>query len=309
MPAPERTELKTMRLRYAGSCRSCGASLPAGTIADYDRTHKQVQCVECVLLVSPEYGIATARTVDPPSEDRSQTDLATDRSQDLGPNVAEVIDPGTAGGSARREYERRVAKRESRVRAAHPRIGGFLLAVSDEPQSTRAWEVGAVGEERLAKILDALTDRGVRALHDRRIPGTKANIDHIVVSPGGVFVIDAKRYKGRPALRIEGGLIRPRTETLLVGRRDCTKLVAGVTHQVELTRAALVAGGLAEVPVSGMLCFVDADWPLLGGSFNTSAISVLWPRKACERICAVTVLSSDEVLAAYQQIARTFPVA
>jgi len=34
------------------------------------------------------------------------------------------------------------------------------------------------------------------ALHDRRVPGTKANIDHVAVGAGAVWVIDAKRYQG-----------------------------------------------------------------------------------------------------------------
>jgi hypothetical protein len=45
------------------------------------------------------------------------------------------------------------------------------------------------------------------------------------VTSTGVYAIDAKMYAGRPRLRIEGGLFRPRVEKLLVGTRDCTKLV------------------------------------------------------------------------------------
>lgn len=73
--------------------------------------------------------------------------------------------------------------------------------------------------------------QGVRrwrfGLHGRRIPGTRANIDHIVVMAAGVFVVDAKRYVDkRPELRVEGGILRPRVERLMVGGRDRTKLVA-----------------------------------------------------------------------------------
>src|SRR5690606_35761953 len=116
---------------------------------------------------------------------------------------------------ARREYERRRARRQERVRAAHPRIAGVILALTDDPQSTTAWATGARGEELLGRRLDGLVDSGVCVLHDRRIPGTKANIDHIAVCPGGVFVVDAKRYRGRPRLQVEGGLFRPRIERLL----------------------------------------------------------------------------------------------
>ncbi|WP_134772996.1 nuclease-related domain-containing protein [Ornithinimicrobium flavum] len=128
-----------------------------------------------------------------------------------------------AGSSARREHERRVAKREERIRQKHPRLGGLILAVSDDPQTTKAWATGAVGEERLGRRLDPRRPPG-RVLHDRGIPGSRANLDHLVVCPTGVYVVDAKRYQGRPHRVVEGGLFTPRTEKLLVGRRDCTKL-------------------------------------------------------------------------------------
>lgn len=288
MSGPEITT--TMRLRYLGSCKSCGTALPAGTIARYDRTQKTVECVSCV--VPP---IAEPVVQETPSASAEPT-----QQQDV----------GTAGASARREYERRVTMREDRVRAAHPRIGGFLLAISDEPQSTRAWNVGAIGEERLGKTLDALADHGaVHVLHDRRIPSTKANIDHIAISQAGVFVIDAKRYKGRPTLRIEGGIMRPRTETLMVGRRDCGKLVDGVKHQVDLVRAALVGQGLERVPIRGVLCFIDADWPLFGGSFSIDGISVAWPKKVFEQIYGEPEIPSGDVTSVLEHLGRAFPSA
>jgi hypothetical protein len=160
--------------------------------------------------------------------------------------------------------------------------------VIDEPQSTTAWAKRARGEELLAKRLDSLGDRGVLMLHDRRIPGSRANLEHIAVSPAGVFVIDAKRYQGRPHMRYQSGLRRARTETLMVGTRDCSKLLDGVTKQVILVRSALAdAGQPADLPVRGMLCFIDADWPLIGGSFTTAGVDVLGPKKAAERICGL----------------------
>lgn len=138
-------------------------------------------------------------------------------------------------------------------RAFTPHIlgwAGSFSRVSNEPQSTTAWARGALGEERLGKRLDQLRDRGVLMLHDRRIPGSRANLDHIAISPAGVFVIDAKRYQGRPRLRIEGGLIRPRTQTLMVGGRDCTKLVTGITKQVALVQSAVDGLPLTETKIN-----------------------------------------------------------
>lgn len=143
-----------------------------------------------------------------------------------------------AGGSAQHEYERRVARRERRIRQSHPILGGVILALSDEPQSTTAWAQGAAGERRVGELLDGLADEGVVALHDRRIPGTKANIDHIAVTASGVWVIDAKRYEGLVAKKDVGGWFYT-DERLFIGRRDCSKLIEGMARQVNVVRGAL----------------------------------------------------------------------
>lgn len=284
------TPAKVMRLRFAGSCDSCGQPLDAGTRAAYLKASKTVRCLPCV-----------------GGEDATSAPAAAAIPEHA--PVPEAVDSGTAGSSARREYERRAAKREARIREAHPRLGGLILALSDEPQSTTAWARGARGEELLASRLGTLTDKGVRLLHDRRIPRTRANIDHIAVGPTGVHVIDAKRYQGRPALKIEGGLLRPRVEKLVVGSRDCTKLVEGVHKQVELVRTALDGAGLTDAPVRGTLCFVDADWPLIGGSFTIAGVAVLWPKKLAERLVTEGPLPPEAVEEAHRTLASAFPTA
>lgn len=147
---------------------------------------------------------------------------------------------GVAGASALREFQRRKQRREEGIRAAHPRLATMILSLADEPQSTRAWQTGAVGEQRLGRRLDFLVGDGVLVLHDRRVPGTRANIDHIAVGPAGVFVLDAKRYKGRrPDRQVSGGMFRPRVERLVVGGRDRTNLRDGIGRQVDQVRTAL----------------------------------------------------------------------
>lgn len=249
--------MKQMRLRYAGACRGCGASLPAGTEAIYESETKTVRCVECATeateIMSPD--------LEPPGDEPSANES------------------GVAGSSARREYERRKAKDEEKLREKWGHFGGLAVALSDERQHTKSWDRGAIGEERLGARLNALAADGLAVLHDRRIPGSKANIDHIAITPGGIWVIDAKRYKGRPELKIEGGILRPRVERLLVGRRDCTKLVDGVLKQVDVVRDLV-----GDVPVTGVLCFIEADWPLIGGAFSTRAVHVLWPKRLAKML-------------------------
>lgn len=80
-----------------------------------------------------------------------------------------MIELGIAGGSAQHEFARRQAKRQDRIRTAHPRLGGLILALSDDPQSTTAWKSGAVGERKLGDKLSSSGDT-IIALHDRRVP-------------------------------------------------------------------------------------------------------------------------------------------
>lgn len=303
-------EVKRMRLRYAGRCRTCAEALPAGTTADYSATTKTVQCLTCASSG------AGARTDGPPDTAPAaapSSDAASSEPTEAPPwsavTTGALINSGAAGASARREYERRSRQREERVRAAHPKIGGFLLAISDEPRSTTAWAVGARGEELLGRQLDGLGAQGVLMLHDRRIPRTRANIDHIAVTPSGVYVIDAKRYKGRPTKVSTGGLFSPRVAHLLVGGRNQDKLVDGALHQVDLVRAALDAAGMESVPVQGMLCFVEADWPLIGGSFQIRGVDVLWPKKATEHLTAAGPLQATEIDAIAVTLAAAFPAA
>ena len=293
---------KRMRLRYSGQCRLCAVEIAAGTMAVYERETKTVACLVCTPqqpVAAPEIAAPTAAA--PP--DAAQPGIPESR-----PEPDEIF-VGTAGASAKREYERRKGKRETRIREAHPYLGALILAVSDDPQSTRAWAIGARGEEVLGQRLDRIAGPGVHVLHDRRIPGTRANIDHIVVCPSGVFVIDAKKYTGRPNLRVDGGLFRPRTETLLVGSRDRTALVAGARKQVDLVRAALDHAGLAEIPVHGMLCFVEADWPVIGGAFTTGGVHVLWPKKALELVAKPGPENDQRAREIHRVLASSFPAA
>ncbi|GAA2725715.1 hypothetical protein GCM10009866_22010 [Cellulomonas aerilata] len=66
---------------------------------------------------------------------------------------------------------------------------------------------------------------------------------------------------------MQGALFRPRVEKRLVVTSNHTELVDGVHKQVVLVCAALDAAGHSDVPCRGVLCFVEAKWPLLGGSF------------------------------------------
>ncbi|QWC86478.1 NERD domain-containing protein [Nocardioidaceae bacterium] len=271
---------KAIRLRYAGSCRVCGTPLDAGTRAVHERRTRTVRCLSHLAdAAEPTWGST-------PEEDAD-----------------EAVASGHAGASARREFERRREARDRRIRGRFPHIGGLVLALSSDPPSTQAWDAGALGEERLGRALDRLAGDDVRLLHDRRIPRSRANVDHLVVTTNGVWVVDAKRYRGRPSRRVEGGVLRPRVEKLLVAGRDRTSLVDGALRQVDLVRS-LVGD---EAPVRGVLCFLEADWPLIGGAFSVRGVEVCWPRTLYPRLTAVGDVTPAQVDRIHRTLAAALP--
>ena len=130
------------------------------------------------------------------------------------------------------------------------------------PKRIKSWEKGATGEEFAGKVIEQICAKfDFMYLHDRKIPKSSANIDHILISDRGVFVIDTKNYKGAVRIEEEGGLFRPATETLMVGNRNQTKLVLGIKKQVEIIESAVLEVDKS-IPVFGVLAFYDADWPI-----------------------------------------------
>jgi hypothetical protein len=219
------------------------------------------------------------------------------------------IDLGTAGASGRREYERRRANREAKTRDEHPHIGGLLLKLKEQPQHEKAWETGAAGEEALAAFL-ARRCPDVVVLHDRRMANSRANIDHLAVAPSGIYVIDAKRYKGKIEVR------KPFSgeEKLMIGGRNKTKLIEGLSKQVEAVRAGLALIE-KQVPVSACLCFINPEGQA-GGSgiplLRTLAVSgfpLLYPRRLAKRLNQPGALGGDEALVVAEALATLFPAA
>jgi hypothetical protein len=89
------------------------------------------------------------------------------------------------------------------------------------------FEQGADGEAATAAVLAALPP-GWIALHDVRWPGRRlANVDHVLIGPTGVFVIDSKNWTGR--IGLDGGHLRQNgysREKAVAGAADATLAVS-----------------------------------------------------------------------------------
>ena len=314
---------KIMNLRRDGTCAVCRTALAAGSRAAWDPGARVVTCLPCRDARTDGGRARSADPVEPsltsPCDPQRSTAPPRTAGADLGEQPGRVVPAATApplrldadraGESAQREYERRRNKRESGVRARHPRLGGLILALSDEPQLTVAWARGAVGERRVAETLDSLRSDEVIVLHDRRIPRSKANIDHLVVASSGIHIVDAKRYKGRIEIRGSGSLFRPGPNKLFIGGRDKTSLVDAMGKQVAAVES--VIADLLDPPldpevrlINPALCFVEAEVGWFAKPMVLDGVAITWRTELAKVIAQPGPLSPEHVLALGTRLAE-----
>ncbi|NYB52405.1 MAG: NERD domain-containing protein [Methanobacteriaceae archaeon] len=85
-------------------------------------------------------------------------------------------------------------------------IGGSLAIygnsiIEESRQKGYSWEKGLEGENLVSNYLNTLP-KDFFVFNDVNLPGKGGNIDHIVVGPTGIYVIETKNYSGR--YRIKG---------------------------------------------------------------------------------------------------------
>lgn len=150
-----------------------------------------------------------------------------------------------AGESAQREYERLRTHRKAVDARVLPWVLGIALVLAVASYYTieryvpgvgfggpilvlslvipflgpskrdTAWRRGATGERIVGAALDALEPRGCRTLHDRRMPRSRANLDHITITDGGLHGRCEALHRrdrcasGRPRRRRAGSVEAP----------------------------------------------------------------------------------------------------
>jgi hypothetical protein len=155
---------------------------------------------------------------------------------------------------------------------------GWLLRFRRSPD-TMAWRRGAAGERRTARLLAPLERRGWAVLHDLAIPNSQANIDHLVIGPGGVVAIDSKHYQGRLRLDADGMVWRGRhllvsalRKTLweadqadeVLGIADLQVAAVVAVHGASIPWGLLRAEGVTVVPARRLPDLLGALPPVLG---------------------------------------------
>ncbi|RJK96399.1 NERD domain-containing protein [Vallicoccus soli] len=141
----------------------------------------------------------------------------------------------TAGQGAEQQAQRAAARAERLERE-----------LERARRSQVTWGAGADGERLVGERLDRLRGHGWLALHDVRWPGRpKANLDHVVVGPGGVVVVDAKNWTGTADVR--DGVLRHN------GRKRLKHTESVLTQSAAV--AAVLPPGVRR-HVKGCLCLV-----------------------------------------------------
>jgi hypothetical protein len=280
-------------LRYAGRC-GCGAKPPAGSKARWDADARTTTCLDCLNHVDS----AAAEVPD------GSTAVPT-----VSAGTVIPPQPGTPGGAAGREYQRRKNKRDAETHALPFGLRKLARTVFNDPQHIRAWQSGERGEIAVAKVLDSLAVDSIPALHDRCIPQRRSNIGHLAIGPAGIYVIDAKRYVGqRVEVRSFGGLFSPRRSELFVGGRRKADLVNGLAPQVNAVMDALSG---FELPtgyiIQSVLCFVDAEWGWISDNLNVGGVAVVKPRGLRKLVQNTGPLDAQTRQQIYGRLAQRLP--
>jgi hypothetical protein len=166
----------------------------------------------------------------------------------------------------------------------------WALRFRPSPEA-RAWRRGAVGERRTARLLGPLERQGWAILHDLAVPRSQANLDHLMIGPGGVFVIDSKQYRGRLQLDPSGRLWH--------GRYPLDHTVQAVSWEADQAAQVLPDPGVVVLPVVAVHG-AQVPW----GKVVTKGVPVVAARRLPSMLRALPAVLGPERVAGLADQAR-----
>lgn len=155
-----------------------------------------------------------------------------------------------------------------------------LVASSFFFSNQATWGSGAKGEETVAEYLAHLNDR-YDVIHDVVLPGEVGNIDHVVLGPNGVFVIETKNHKGY--ITCQGDWWKQRK----IGRRGTPYLgnIGSPSKQVKrnavLLRQFIQNHFQMNLYINGIVVFTNEEARL---KIMNPTVAVLRPQELCDFI-------------------------
>jgi hypothetical protein len=162
-------------------------------------------------------------------------------------------------------------------------------------QMARNFAAAAESENRLARTLIELEPLGYTLLADRRWPGSaRANVDLILVGPGGVIIVDAKAW--REVTVAAGHVFR--------GQADVTDEIEQLADLVFRAQTGLAEIGLAAGEVSAMAVFTNKVLPRA----ELFGVTMLGEAAAITEIARRgTRLTAEQIARVRTELDRLFP--
>jgi hypothetical protein len=148
-------------------------------------------------------------------------------------------------------------------------------------QDARNWQRGARGEQRTARQLNQLTGHGWVVFHDLAVPDSRANADHLIIGPAGVFLADSKNWRGHLAFAPDG--------TLWHGSYPLTATLATIGFEAQAIASALAVPGLVVEPL-----LVVHGSTIPWGEQYLGGVAVLPAGRLVATLLALPVLLTDQ---------------
>ncbi|MDH2427439.1 NERD domain-containing protein [Sphaerisporangium sp. TRM90804] len=170
-------------------------------------------------------------------------------------------------------------------------LGGAAVWAGDAIVSWRMFEATAVwrgkrsGAVRTGRVLRRrLRRQGYRVLDGRAVPG-KASIDHLVIGPGGVWVVDNEAWAPDTDIAAYGG-------KLFLGERSGSTVAAALVDVAHsMTELLSRESG---IPIEAYPVLVVHGGRLRTGMLTAEGMTLLTPRKAAAWILGDAHAELDE---------------
>jgi hypothetical protein len=149
-------------------------------------------------------------------------------------------------GSGARDKERELA-------ADKGSFARLVDRLTDARTDDRSWRRGAEGEERVAAVLGRTLDASWSVIHDLTVGTRGANLDHLVIGPPGVFVLNTKNLTGHvriyPRAILQNGRKTNFVPSVLHEARQVQDRLSAVTGRPVAAWSVLVMAGTATLEV------------------------------------------------------------
>jgi len=184
-------------------------------------------------------------------------------------------------------------------------VGVPLVFHTDEPPRPSRPRIVDARSDKNSEVLNAAANRGLISLHRRIIPEVEVEIDHLVVSPNGLWVVVDQPYpEGRVERRDLGDWFTPEPR-LFVGDTDRTQAVRLTTALDRAVGTVLAGTEVASLPRYRVVSFLDAPPGWFDHPFPFEDVWITWSRHLVEPMLATTHLPGPvrEEMAQYLEVA------